>query len=50
MLFIALIILDVAYAVNWLCSSFHIPLLLEAFNRNQLTVFIVVATWRACQV
>ena len=48
-LFIALILLDVAYEVNWLYSSFHVPLLLEAFNRNQLTVFIVVALQRALQ-
>ena len=41
-LFIALVILTVAYAINAFVGSFHVPLLLAAFNRNQLTVFVVV--------
>lgn len=41
-LLIALVILTVAYAINAFVGSFHVPILLDAFNRNQLTVFIVV--------
>ncbi|OAO18199.1 phosphatidylinositol glycan, class W [Blastocystis sp. ATCC 50177/Nand II] len=40
-LLIALVILTVAYAINAFVGSFHVPILLDAFNRNQLTVFIV---------